>query len=290
MFFAWPGVPPEFAFRDSGAAIIEAPEGRIERAHGSVYIGGLLPGLGSAIRIRNHSGHVTQIVLLSRDQARNIWKAPLGGRERLVLSPAGLYFDAGRIHLAAGNPALLTFSVLPGLDRPVAGFQHAGREGVFDRYTASVSPLAAEPVVQQLSKAGPAAPVKMGQEVAMAPAEAAFDKAARWSIRVPDVKSSAVGEIFLRIAYQGDVARIYAGKHLITDDFYHGAPWEIGLGNIPAAEWKQGLELQILPLRQDAPIYLAAGARPAIPERGQVARLIQVQLVPEYRVVADLGR
>ena len=160
----------------------------------------------------------------------------------------------------------MTFSVLPGLEQPVSGFEHAGRDGIFDRYTAGVAPVAVEAVVRQISEAGQAAPVKMGQEVAMAPAEAAFDKAARWSIRVPDVKSGAVGEIFLRIAYQGDVARIYAGKHLITDDFYHGAPWEIGLGNIPAAEWKQGLELQILPLRQDAPIYLAAGAGRPFPK------------------------
>jgi beta-galactosidase len=291
MFFAWPGVPPEFAFRESGGVTVEAPEGRVDREQGVVYISGLRPGLGTAIRIRNQSGHETQIVLLSREQARNLWKAPLAGRERLIYSSADLYFEAGRIHLAATDPALLTFGVLPGLEQPVSGFRHAGQEGVFDRYTAGVEPVAAEPVVRQLSEAGRAAPVKMGQEVALAPAEAAFDNAAaRWSIRVPDVKSGAVGEVFLRIAYQGDVARIYAGKHLITDDFYHGAPWEIGLGDIPAAEWKQGLELRILPLRQDAPIYLAAGARPAIPERGQVARLVQVQVVPEYQAVADLGR
>src|SRR5664280_2216843 len=111
-----------------------------------------------------------------------------------------------------------------------------------------------------------------------------------WSIRIPDVKSPSIDQVFLRIAYQGDVARLYAGSRLITDDFYHGAPWEVSLRNIPAAQWKQGLELQILPLRQDAPVYLAADARPAIPPGGQIAKLTGVRLVAEYGVVADLRR
>ena len=99
-----------------------------------------------------------------------------------------------------------------------------------------------------------------------------------------------MGEVFLRVVYQGDVARLYAGNRSITDDFYHGAPWEISLRNIPAADRKQGLELQILPLRQDAPIYLHAGARPEAPEGSQTAKLVQVQVLPNYRVVADLRR
>jgi beta-galactosidase len=73
------------------------------------------------------------------------------------------------------------------------------------------------------------------------------------------------------IVYQGDIARIYAGGPLITDDFYHGAPWEIGLEGIPAAGLKQGLDLEILPLRADAPIYLANVAKPSIPPGSQVA-------------------
>jgi hypothetical protein len=154
----------------------------------------------------------------------------------------------------------------------------------------------------------------------MAPAEADFTAAARWSIRVPDINLDAVSEVFLRITYQGDVARLYAGKRLITDDFYHGVPWEISLRNIAVADRKQGLELQILPLRQDAPIYLAAGAWPAaasdrqaaanrdsvvrklgpfdprvaefhsgrVSSESQTARLIDIKVIPYYRALADL--
>ena len=122
----------------------------------------------------------------------------------------------------------------------------------------------------------------------MAPEESAFNGAARWKIRVPDVKSPAVERLLLRVVYQGDIARVYAGKRLITDDFYHGAPWEIGLEDIAAADLKQGLELEILPLRADAPIYLAAEAKPSILSGGQVARLAEVQVMPVYRAIAAI--
>ena len=288
VFFAWPGVAPEFTFDTADDLSIEAPQARVKRENGRVYITGMSPGLRTAIRIRTGSGHVTQVMLLSREQARNVWKAPVAGRERLVYSPADLYFETDSIHLSATDPAALTFGVFPNLDRQVAGFSRIGREGIFERYAASVEPVVVEPTVRQLAEAGRVAPVKMGQEVALAPTEPDFKAAARWSIRVPDVRSGSIAELFLRVDYQGDVARLYAGNRLITDDFYHGALWEIGLRNIPAADLEQGLELKILPLRGDAPVYLGAGVRPAIPDGGQVAKLTEVRVVPEYRAVADL--
>jgi hypothetical protein len=49
------------------------------------------------------------------------------------------------------------------------------------------------------------------------------------------------------------------------------------------------LELRILPLRKDAPIYLPTGTRPSFPSTGEVAVLKNVQVIPEYEVVADLN-
>ena len=314
VFFAWPGIAPEFAFIAAKGLSIESPGGTVRQESGRVYVGGITPGPQIAIAIHDANGHRMQIVLLTREQAGNLWKAPLAGRERLVLSPADLYFEADRINLGATDPAFLTFGVFPGLDRNAPDFRHAGEDGIFQRYSTSVEPIRAEPVIRQLAQAGHVSPVRMGKEVAMAPAEADFRNAARWSIRIPENKSDSTTQEFLRITYQGDVARLYAGDRLITDDFYHGAPWEIGLWRISTADLNRGLQLQILPLRQDAPIYLAAGAWPAVSSAqnasanraseldpriaqfqsgpvagdGQTARLIDVKVVPYYRAWADL--
>ena len=288
LFFAVPGITPEFVFADSGGVSIDAPGARVTRQNGEVAIDGLKPGFKAAIEIHGNTGHRTQILLLSRDQARNIWKAKVAGRERLVYSPADVYFDGDRVHLSSTDPHKLTFGVFPELEHDIAGFRVVPCEGVFKTYTAAVEPVHLEADIRQVREAGNAAPVKMGPEVAMAPEESAFDGAARWSIHVPSVKSSSVGQVLLHIVYQGDVARVYAGNRLVTDDFYHGAPLEIGLRDLAHTDLKQGLDLEILPLRADAPVYLAAEARPAMPAGGQIARLMEAAVLPVYEAAATL--
>jgi beta-galactosidase len=265
---------------------IEAPRAHVTREGSRVAIDHLTPGLDAAIEIRGKNGGRTQIVVLSREQARNVWKAPLGGRERLVYSPADVYFEGDRVHLNSTDPAKVNLAIFPDSGHAPEGFRRTGAEGIFARYSASVTPVEARAEVRLIHEPATAGPVRMGKEVAMAPEESAFEGAARWTIHVPDVKSPAIRQVLLRIAYQGDIARIYAGNRLITDDFYHGSPWEIGLEGIPAGDLKQGLELEILPLRADAPIYLANEARPSIPPGGQVARISEVRLMPVYQAVA----
>jgi hypothetical protein len=42
-------------------------------------------------------------------------------------------------------------------------------------------------------------------------------------------------------------------------------------------------------LPKSAPIYLSPGARPVFPASGQVAKLDDVQVVPEYEIVAEFN-
>jgi hypothetical protein len=108
-----------------------------------------------------------------------------------------------------------------------------------------------------------------------------------WTIRVPD--AAAPNDLILKIEYQGDIARLYSGGKLFTDNFYNGSAWEVGLRRFSPQQLAQGLELRILPLREDTPMYLPAGARPTFPASGEIAKLISVSVIPEYEVVRDLG-
>ena len=290
VFFAWPGISPEFSFVPPTGSSVEAPHARVTNENGHVYIDSIEPGTGAAIQIHGAGGHTTQIVVLTREQALNTWKASVGGREHLFLSAAQLSFEKDRIHVLSTDPSRLTLDAFPKFEHSFADFSDAGENGIFTSYAAHVTPVSAAVDVQKLSDAGPAAPVKMGKEVAMAPTDPDFRNAARWLIRVSHVANAGVNSIFLRIDYQGDVARLYAGDKLITDSFYNGAPWEIGLSDITPEELAHGLELKILPLRKDAPIYLPAGVRAALPQSGDVLNLKNVRIVPEYESVMDLSR
>lgn len=287
VFFAWPGIPAEFAFAERDGDTIEAPDAQVTRSAGTVQVNGVSPGTRVAIRLRSR-GEEMDIVVLSREQALNVWKVSLGGKERLILSAAQLYADGRKLVLLSSDVLQLKAGFFPAPEHAIAGFNDEGRDGIFHVYEARVQTVAVTATVEKIQEAGPDPPPKMRNEVALVPDESAFESAARWAIRVPNLKSDAVSQVFLKVTYQGDIARIYAGGELITDDFYKGTPWIIGFGGIPEETLKKPLELRILPLGDHAPIYLPAGARPAI-SGGQIAHLQEVQIVPEYRTVMEVA-
>jgi beta-galactosidase len=287
VFFTWPSVRPEFAFETARGESITAPHARIKNEHGVIYVDEIKTGAGEAIRVRTAIGAETTIIVLSQEGARNIWKANLGGRERLILSSTTIFFDSNRLHMRSGDPAEFRFGIFPKPDQVPAGFSSAGRNGVFELYDTHISPADVRVKVEKVKNADPRAPVAMGKEVAEAPEEAAYRGAAEWSIRIPPVRSGAVKSIFLRIKYEGDVARVYDRGKLVTDDFFKGTPLLIGLDPTLARDADPELELKILPLRKDAPIYLPAGTRPSFSSSGEVATLQEVQVIPEYEAVAD---
>jgi beta-galactosidase len=288
VFFAWPGISPEFAFKETRGVSIESPAGHITRDGKTAYVDGVEPGTRVAIRLNNGKGKSINIIVLSREQALNTWKAPLAGRERLILSGAQLYFDRDRMHLLASDSSQLRAELFPALDHDPAGFVPDGADGIFKIYSAHVPLVSGMAKIEPIQSEGADPPLKMGKEVVMAPEDSAFSTAASWAIHVPPVTSGATSDVFLQIAYQGDIARLYAGGKLITDNFYNGTPWLIGLDRVPRSQWDQ-LELKILPLQDRAPIYLPEGARPAVSPGGQSVKLNSVQIIPQYEVVMDLS-
>jgi beta-galactosidase len=261
----------------------------VKTQDGITYIGKIEPSEKVAIRIRAANGKETQIIVLSRESARNLWKAPIAGRDRLFLSSAESFFDGDQLHLRATNPSELAFGVFPGAMHNPTGFAASGHDGVFDLYSAHIKPVSVNAQVDKLKDAGLRPPVDMGKEVAQAPSDSAFSAAAEWSVRIPPVDSHAVKNLFLRVTYEGDMARVYDHGKLITDDFFHGSPWEIGLSTILAHDADPDLRLSILPLRKDAPIYLPTGTHPEFATGGQVARILKIQVVPEYEAIAGLA-
>lgn len=95
--------------------------------------------------------------------------------------------------------------------------------------------------------------VKGRAKVAEAPSEEDWQQAAVYHITVPEVAVAKVKRL-LSIEYQGDCARLYADGKLIADNFQYGRPFLYGLWRLPKGTTQ--LELRILPLQTDAPIYL----------------------------------
>ena len=108
-------------------------------------------------------------------------------------------------------------------------------------------------ICEKVREAGPLRTISMGvNKVAEEPTDEDFEQAAVYRIRVPN-EAVAKYRRLLQIDYRGDVARLYCNGQLIADNFYNGRPMLYGLWRLPAGTTE--LELRILPLQENMPIY-----------------------------------
>lgn len=109
---------------------------------------------------------------------------------------------------------------------------------------------------KKIKEAGQPRKITIGvQKVAEEPTDADFESAAVYSIDIPTDRDGRL----LTIDYRGDVARLYADGKLVADNFYNGRPFLYGLWRLP--EGCRSLELRILPLQKDMPVYFPREAK-----------------------------
>jgi beta-galactosidase len=246
--------------------------------------------------IKSKDGATVRLLLCSPQEADGTWKIAGG----LLQTSADVYTDRSRSTLRQlGDPVFRFTLYPPGTPAPHAAVPVSpGREGGFIARVPAVTP---EVRVEPKKPAGAAPAVALGGPlpwrpigVAQAPADAAWDAAAaRWSLRIkleqmPKSDTAAgAANLFLCIPYVGDEARLATGKTLLDDDFFNGEPWLIGLDRYTHAGALPPLELQVLPMRSDSPVYLPAEGRAHIANTGQTAEPGSVTIVPQYQLQLD---
>jgi hypothetical protein len=268
------GIVPEFAFDEKTKFVGEAAN--------------------KNYKVRNYqtaSGKRLKIVLLDSEQSLAVWKSGFLGRERVFLTKAGLITDGDRLRLSSENAEDLRVSIFPAPSSLVVNSKAVKPKanGIFGEFIAA-RPKAAKPKVQVTQIRQPDAPreIKSGSKgVAEAPSDTDFERAAVWKITLP--KNIEKKNLLLRIGYDGDVARLYLGDKLLTDNFYNGSVFELGIDRFAPEIYKQALFLKILPLRKDAPVYLQPDARPDFEGANSVCKLSAVNLI-ELHEAALTGR
>lgn len=239
----------------------------------------ILPAFGNdlSLRLPTRSGQQEIVVFaLPEDKANSLWKAEFKGKERVFSTKAGLVVDGEKIRLNSENIDDLAVSIFP----PITPTNE--NDGWFTKLPLKEPKQSKLSVkLKQIEKAGQPREIKNGSKgVAEAPNDAEFEKAAVWKIEIP--KKYSAKDLLLRIKYIGDVARIYLGDKLLTDNFYNGNAFEIGINRFAPEIYKQDLILKILPLRKAAPIYLANEAKPDFEGKDNICKVLKAELVEIY--------
>ncbi len=287
VFFAeTKGVPPEFVFDKniplgSSSAFVELGEKRVVRPS-------VTERRAATMVIPTAHGSL-QIVVLNDADSLALWKGTLQGRERVFLSKAGLVLDGENIRLTSSDRDELTVGIFPAPEKLAFNGKSARgkRDGVFESFTPEKpKAVSIKATFENIQPAGPARTIPLGkirEPVAAAPEDADFAQAAVWKIKLPpDVELSA--DPILRLNYVGDVARVSLDGKLLTDDFYNGNKFDVGLRRYAPGILNGDLRVAILPLRKDAPIYMAPQARPDFGKADSMVALRGLEIVPRYTV------
>lgn len=253
------GVPAELHI-DGGE--VDGVEPATVGEDGITVVRDLQPGLACVVRVCGPAG-VEEIRVLTAEQ----------GRQVSVVEGVA-YVSAAPVVGFADGPAAVTTGNRERVHRlEENGWHTLDVATARPTVSATVATIRTASAPRDIPRGG-----SLGR--ASAPVDSDFDVAAMWTISLPDgaliATSSRDDELVLTIDYVGDVARLYAGERLLADEFWTGRPWEIGLRRF-ADGLADGLRLEILPLRERAPIYLSPGVAPEY-DQGAALELRDVSL------------
>lgn len=107
-------------------------------------------------------------------------------------------------------------------------------------------------------EAGAPRKVALGtQKVAAMPTDADFQNAEVYSLDISNISKEDIDDKFLEIDYAADCARVYADGILVEDNFWNGKSMLVRLSDLVTSDGRyKNVELRILPLMKDYPIYL----------------------------------
>ena len=222
-------------------------------------------------------GHEIEIMAVSRSMADNMYLLKNGG---LVFTDAALLEDEkGGLRLETTKASNIIRTYPADL---FAGSHTAVRQsddGIFGVYRLETKAIAAEAATEKCSKApGTAGVIRYSVGV---PCECAnvLGSASNPETAVSE-QTSVVKDILLRIRYSGDVAELFAGDEMISDNFWNGDIWEIGLKE-HSEKLKKPLTLRISPMRKDALITTESADGE---EKDNTCALVSIEVQPVYDI------
>lgn len=119
------------------------------------------------------------------------------------------------------------------------------------------------------------------------PAESRAIGGRRLAVCIQQPEKPQVNEYFLKINYVADVAMAFINGTMVLDQFYHGAPWLIGLKRFSQPLQATGeMNFYFRPLSKNASFLndLPPSARPDFRQQNKLLHIDRIEIIPEYKV------
>jgi hypothetical protein len=283
VFFAIPGISAEFSFTPDAFKSIRVNVGTKSESSNQILISAVEPSSRVVFEGNLPTGKRLQVVVLTREQAESTTRVSLGDGDHLVLSSQEIYSDGRSMTLRALGQPDFHFSVWPSLPSTQGSslrVEAQPDDGIFKAYRAlgmQRTVLASWAPEQSMTLK----PIALSDPTTV-PSEEEIEAAPRWPVRLPKDAFAGVSDLFLNVEYQGDIARLSAAGHLLTDDFFTGTPWCIGLKRFRTQVESEPLEIAIVPWRDRSKVILDDFAVDKAGDNS--AHLLKVTVLPEYQL------
>jgi hypothetical protein len=287
LFFQIPGITPEFSLDGLNKGKIEADGFEsLPTRHSTL----LRPREGAnEITIRS-AGKSIHLLLFSRADAEQIWKTDCPSS--LVRTDADFYGHGKAFTLQQVDKRDFRFAFFSPQE---SGSTSLHRDFFIEHHkTLPTMKITAKVAINKkpLERAEPSLGPEFSwrkRRIPIAPDDADFQRAGVWLLQISTPRNRESNlDIFLRIRYQGDVARLTQDGRVLDDDFWNSNPWFVSTKNV-AMDLSRPAELRILPFPKDATVYLEK--KESLSSNafdGNFVNLEDVTALPVYRLNLQL--
>jgi beta-galactosidase len=192
-----------------------------------------------------------RLLVLDEASANRLYRLPIAGRDRLVLTDAPVYAEGGDLIVQSEN-ASATVALLPALDDSAVG--------LWQSWTVATGGGSVPLQVERHPEHGPAPKPRRGGPMNRLSAPDDYSGAAIVHLEIP-AEAMEADRALLRFDWTGDIGRAYIGDRLVSDHFWHGRVWDIDLTPHRDALAEQGLRLELLPWSRATGVWVDPSVR-----------------------------
>ncbi|TXK44318.1 glycosyl hydrolase family 35 [Pontibacter qinzhouensis] len=261
VFFSPAGIKPEFSFTGSGFSVKALNLATVKDNKTSKLV--TCSGDRSEFLLTKGNKQVS-VLVLTKETALKAYQITQNGKRGLVFSDNVVIPDNGSITLLSKGNTKFNFDVYPRLTSKASASEGSLSTGPlknksYSSYSVSVP-----------EKTFAAQMTKFGEK--------------KFAVALPDL-SAGLNDYFLQIDYTGDTGMGFIDAELVTDEFFKGTTWDIGLRNILSSTKTREMVFYFRPVYSNATYLkdLDPATVPNFENKPSILKVNSVKFVPEYR-------
>jgi beta-galactosidase len=294
VFFANEGMKPEYVFESKAIQSIQSKQTSIITTGTAFKADVIKPETPSLINVRLKDGKTINVLTLTNEQALNVWKGNINGKEELFISDDDLIFINEKVRMQStgnSNFNLAVYPAMPHLNFNTTSKVTTKADGIFTRYSFSMPSKSVSISYNEDKTFNNLGSISRGTDttpISMPLYGPAFKviNAEYWNVSIPKNSLAGLSDAFLKVDYRGDTYAAYFDNRLLADDFYAGLPMTLSLKQFGSKVLGKKLMMLVTPLADSSKIYFEDGILESF--KHNVAEIRSITLIPQYEVMVSL--